>query len=80
MTDSQTPLDISDAYRIRDLERDRAVLIAALETLEAALKTDSRDKSILADTVEYHLDGQAMYHAINTARATLASVKGDSHE
>lgn len=41
--------------------------------LEEALRKDSRQHSILSDTVEYHLDGQTMYHAINRARAFLSS-------
>lgn len=58
-----------------DLER---LQHAALEALEAALRKDSRDKSITGDTVEYHLDGQAMFHAINKARAALKAFRGDT--
>lgn len=55
----------------------REKLVEALEKIEVALRTDSRGKSILADTVEYHLDGQAMYHAINAARAALRLARGE---
>ena len=54
-----------------------AALREALIALEAALRKDSRDKAIMADTVEYHLDGQAMYVAINKARAALAAPEGE---
>ena len=47
-------------------------LLEALEIVEAALRKDSRQKSIVGDEVEYHLDGNTMYHAINTARAAIA--------
>lgn len=47
-------------------------MLEALEAIEAALRKDARDKSIAKDTVEYHLDGQTMYHAINTARAAIS--------
>jgi hypothetical protein len=47
-------------------------MLAALIEIEAALRKDSRDKSIHRDTVEYHLDGQAMYSAINRARIAIA--------
>lgn len=43
----------------------------ALRGIEKALRTDSRDKSIIGDEVEYHLDGQTMYLAINAARRAL---------
>ena len=56
----------------RSLERDNARLREALEILEMALKTDGRDKTIEADSVEYHIDGQAMYRAINAVRAALS--------
>ena len=45
-----------------------------LEDLGVALRTDSRQKTITGDAVEYHLDGSRMYHAINAVRAAL---KGD---
>jgi hypothetical protein len=51
--------------------------LAALIELEAALRTDSRGKTIMSDTVEYHLDGQTMYHAINKARAAIARATGE---
>ena len=44
----------------------------ALVSLEAALLKDSRQKSIVGDDTEYHLDGNSMYHAINKVRAALA--------
>lgn len=47
-------------------------LLEALKAVEAALRKDARDKSIAKDTVEYHLDGQTMYHAINTARSAIS--------
>lgn len=47
----------------------------ALSDLEAALRRDSRNKTVLSDTVEYHLDGQSMYQAINRARAALAQAR-----
>ena len=69
-------------YDYDKLERDlakanahKAVLVEALEQLKKALLTDSRGKTILADTVEYHLDGPSMYRAINAARAALSQVQ-----
>ena len=65
----------------RDLTKanaDKAVLVEALEILEMALKTDSRDQTIDADSVEYHLDGPAMYRAINYARIALSKVQVQS--
>lgn len=56
--------------------RDWPKLVDALKALEAALGTDSRQKSIARDTVEYHLDGQAMYAAINKARDAIALAEG----
>ena len=53
-----------------------ADMLAALEFLEAGLRTDSRGKTVLSNTVEYHLDGQAMYIAINKARAAIAKARG----
>ncbi len=53
-------------------EAEVARLREVLAALEAALRKDSRGKTVFADTVEYHLDGQAMYQAINLARAALA--------
>src|SRR5262249_32316616 len=46
-------------------------MLEALQVLERALREDSRRKSILADTVEYHIDGQTMYLAINKAREAI---------
>ena len=51
-------------------------MLAALKQLEAALKNDSRQKSILGDTVEYHLNGETMYDAINRVRVTIAKAEG----
>jgi len=53
-------------------------MLEALTLLEAALRKDSRDKSILSDTVEYHLDGQTMGYAINKVRAAIAKAEGRS--
>ena len=66
-----------DAVRAA-LQRDavNADMLAALEFLEAGLRTDSRGKTVLSNTVEYHLDGQAMYIAINKARAAIAKARG----
>jgi len=50
-------------------------LLEALQAIENALHKDSRDKSIVGDGVEYHLDGQTMYFALNAARAALAKVQ-----
>lgn len=50
-------------------------LLGALVKIEAALRVDAREKSILADTVEYHLDGQVMYMAINAARDAIARAR-----
>lgn len=47
-------------------------MLAALKALYDALLKDSREKSIVGDGVEYHLDGQAMYAAINKVRAAIA--------
>ena len=44
----------------------------ALVSLERSLLKDSRQKSIVGDDTEYHLDGNSMYHAINKVRAALA--------
>ena len=52
-----------------------AELVEGLAQIERALRKDSRDKSIGAETVEYHLDGQAMYQAINGARALLSKAR-----
>jgi hypothetical protein len=48
----------------------------ALCSLERALRKDSRGKTICSDAVEYHLDGQEMYAAINLARAALTKAEG----
>ena len=55
------------AEQAKEIER----LREALRGIEKALRTDSRDKSIIGDEVEYHLDGQTMYLAINAARRAL---------
>jgi hypothetical protein len=46
-------------------------LAEALRKIESALRKDSRQKDICGDDVEYHLDGQTMYYAINAAREAL---------
>lgn len=51
-------------------------LLAALREIEDALRKDSRDKTIGREDVEYHLDGQTMYRAINLARAAIAKAEG----
>lgn len=53
-------------------------MLAALQKLEQALRKDARDKTISGDTVEYHLEGNAMYHAINSARKAIAKATGTS--
>lgn len=63
--------------RIRMLSRRVHELTEALAKIEGALCKDSRQKTISGDTVEYHLDGQAMYAAINSARAALARALGE---
>lgn len=53
-----------------------AQLERVLRTVLAALKSDSPtypQKSITGDVVTYHLDGQAMYAAINAVRDALDS-------
>ena len=47
----------------------------ALVSLERSLLKDSRQKSIVGDDTEYHLDGNSMYHAINKVRAALVPAK-----
>ena len=56
---------------LRQLRALAAELVEGLVQIERALCKDSRDKSIGAETVEYHLDGQAMYGAINGVRTLL---------
>jgi hypothetical protein len=51
-------------------------LLSALVAIELALRKDSRNKSILGDEVEYHLDGQTMGYAIQTAREAIRKAKG----
>jgi hypothetical protein len=69
-----------DRERPRAIEYIRADLVAelsaALGEIESALRKDSREKTITGDTVEYHLDGQTMYRAINRARAALSAKDG----
>lgn len=56
---------------IAEQAKENERLREALRGIEKALRTDSRDKSIIGDEVEYHLDGQTMYLAINAARRAL---------
>jgi hypothetical protein len=68
---------VANAYLIADaptLLAENKRLRKALEELGVALRTDSLQKTITGDAVEYHLDGSRMYHAINAVRAAL---KGD---
>lgn len=70
-------LIISESERRKKAERDLAIteceqLREALRGLEKALRSDSRDKAVGPEDVEYRLDGQAMYQAINAARRALA--------
>jgi len=58
-----------ELIRLREIN---AELLATLTELEAALRKDRCDKSVLSDTVVYHLEGNAMYHAINKCRAAIA--------
>lgn len=60
------------AAELRRVRAERDALRRALVLVEAALRKDSRDKSIIGDGVEYHLDGQTMGYAIGTARSALA--------
>ncbi len=53
-------------------------LYEALQTLEQALNSDRRQKSIIGDEVEYHLDGGTMTLALNACRAALAKARGES--
>lgn len=53
-------------------------LYEALAAVEAALRKDSRGQTIVGDGVEYHLDGQTMYRAINKARGALAKARGEA--
>lgn len=56
------------------VQRENERLRAALTKVIKALCTDAEQKSIVGDGVVYHLDGQTMGHAINTARAALQPV------
>jgi hypothetical protein len=73
-----TGMNLVHASREKSLHALNAELVEALEKIEAALRKDSRDKSIIGDAVEYHLDGQTMGYAINTARAALSKAKGEA--
>jgi len=66
-----TPKEDDDWYLIAAAPE----LLAALELIESALREDSRDKSIIGDEVEYHLDGQTMGYAIQTAREAISKAK-----
>ena len=68
---------------VRTLEAERDHLRGQVEELTAvlakiigALNTDSRQKDIIGDEVEYHIDGQTMGYALNLARSALAKVRG----
>lgn len=54
-------------------EQDEKVdaLREALTEIYRALMKDSRQKSVVNDDVEYHLDGPTMYFALNKARRAL---------
>lgn len=62
-------------HEVIDLMDVNAELLAALKELEAALHKDIRSSTLMADTVEYHLDGQTMYIALNKARDAIAKAK-----
>lgn len=68
--------EITACHRSNDAQLIAAApeMYQALKAIEAALRKDSRSKTISRDTVEYHLDGQEMYQAINAVRAVLARV------
>jgi hypothetical protein len=76
--DAATAWDKCEERRMECLGLEGLVadMLAALKGIEAALRKDSRDKTVLRDTVEYHLDGQAMYGAINAAREAIAKAEG----
>lgn len=40
----------------------------------------TREEAVLVDTVEYHLEGQAMYQAINKCRAAISAVKAEKEK
>lgn len=65
------PIYSEAADTIASLRAVNAELVEALERLDAALRTDTRNRTVTADTVEYHLEGHAMYAAINRIRAAL---------
>jgi hypothetical protein len=46
-------------------------MLKALKAIEEALRKDSRQKDIIGDEVEYHLDGQTLGWAITTARKVI---------
>jgi hypothetical protein len=60
---------------LADARRDAERLRAALRECVGALNSDppaGPQKTIDRDGIIYHLDGQAVYRALNTARAALA--------
>ncbi len=50
-------------------------LVEALDDLNIALRTDHRQQTVADDTVEYHLDGYRMYHALNKVRSLLSRIR-----
>lgn len=59
----------------------RAEMVEALREIVNALCSDAPtgpQKTIAGDDTIYHLDGQKMYHAINTARAILTKADAES--
>ena len=80
---------IAQVNEAADALTERNVLRARIERLEGALRkiytalnSDPPDggpqKDVYRDTVVYRLDGQAMYAAINEARAALANTNQEA--
>lgn len=69
--------NIDKLAELIDRETAAPEMLEALEALEAALREDSRNKDILGDEVEYHLDGQTMGWAIEKVRAAIRKAKGE---
>jgi len=57
--------------QVQQLRELNAELFNTLRRAEAALCKDSRGMSLCSDTVEFHLDGETMYHAINDIRSAI---------